>query len=84
MESLHQLQTLGELLDLGFRVGLRNFLAQTANLVLEVDLDQQLADSLGTHAGIEVVTELFEGFEVPLVVQQLTFSRVVMPGSITT
>ena len=73
MESLHQLQTLGELLDLGFRVGLRNFLAQTANLVLQVDLDQQLADSLGTHAGIEVVTELFEGFEVLLVVKQLTF-----------
>ena len=72
MEGLHQFEALGQLLDLGFRVGLRNFFAQTANLVLQVDRVQQLAYSLGTHAGVEVVTELFDGFEVLLVVEQLT------------
>src|SRR3990167_1897546 len=74
-EGFHQLQALGQLLDLGFRVGLRNFFAQTANLVLQVDRVQQLANGFGTHAGVEVVTELFEGFEVLLVVQQLAFLK---------
>ena len=71
LESFHQLQTLGQLLDLGFRVGLRNLFAQATDLVLQVDSVQQLADSLGTHAGVEVVTELLQRFEVLLVVQQL-------------
>lgn len=63
---------------------MRNFFAQAADLVLQVDSVQQLADSLGTHAGVEVITELFQRFEVLLVVQQLTLLEVVMPGSITT
>ncbi len=71
MEGFHQLQTLGELLDFGFRVGLRNLFAQAADLVLQVDLDQQFTHRLGAHAGIEVVTELFQRLEVLLVVQQL-------------
>ncbi|AKA27550.1 hypothetical protein PCL1606_61070 (plasmid) [Pseudomonas chlororaphis] len=75
LEGFHQLQTLGQLLDFGFRVGLRNLFTQTANLVFQVDSVQQLADSLGTHAGIEVVAELFQRFEVLLVVQQLTFLK---------
>ena len=71
LESFHQLQALGQLLDLGFRVGLRNLFAQATDLVLQVDSVQQFADSFGTHAGIEIVTELFQRFEVLLVVQQL-------------
>ncbi len=71
MESFHQLQALGQLLDLGFRVGLRNLFTQATDLVLQVDFVQQLAHGLGTHAGIEVVAELFERLEVLLVVQQL-------------
>ena len=75
LEGFHQLQTLGQLLDLGFGVGLRNLFAQTTNLVLQVDSVQQFADSFGTHAGIEIVAELFQRFEVLLVVQQLTFFK---------
>ncbi|KAF1069317.1 MAG: hypothetical protein GAK45_01130 [Pseudomonas citronellolis] len=71
LEGFHQLQALGQLLDFGFGVGLRNLFAQAANLVLQIDSVEQLANSFRTHAGIEVVTELFEGFEVLLVIQQL-------------
>ncbi|MNJ21592.1 hypothetical protein D3C77_159460 [compost metagenome] len=41
--------------------------------MLQVDSVQQLADSLGTHTGVEVITELFQRFEVLLIVEQLTF-----------
>ena len=75
LEGFHQLQTLGQFLDLGFGVGLRNLFTQAANLVLQVDSVQQFADSFGTHAGIEIVAELFQRFEVLLVVQQLTFFK---------
>src|SRR5690554_166115 len=71
LEGFHQLQALGQLLDLGFRVGLRDLLAQASDLVVQVDAHQQLAHGLGAHLGVEVVTELLEGFEVLLVVQQL-------------
>ena len=73
LEGFHQLQTLGQLLDLGFRVGLRNFFTQATDLVLQVDSVQQLTDSLGTHTGIKVITELFQRFEVLFVVEQLAF-----------
>ncbi|MNZ95684.1 hypothetical protein D3C78_1148490 [compost metagenome] len=75
LEGLHQFQTLGQLLDLGFRVGLRNFFAQATDLVLQVNSVQQLTDSLGTHAGVEVITELFQRFEILLIVEQLTFFK---------
>ncbi len=75
LEGFHELQALGQLLDLGFRVGLRNLFTQATDLVLQVDSVQQLADSLGTHAGVEVVTELFQRFEVLLVVEQLAFFK---------
>ena len=52
---------------------MRNFFAQTANLVFQVDRVQQFANGFSTHAGVEVITELFEGFEVLLVVEQLAF-----------
>ncbi|MNQ60106.1 hypothetical protein D3C85_743750 [compost metagenome] len=71
LEGFHQLQALGQLLDLGFRVGLRNLFAQAADLVLQIDGGEQLEDRLGTHAGIEVVTELLERLEVLFVVEQL-------------
>ena len=72
LEGFHQLQALGQLLDLGLGVGLRNLFTQAADLVIQVDGVQQLANGLGAHARVEVVTKLFEGFEVLLVVQQLT------------
>lgn len=52
--------------------------------MLQVDGVEQFVNGFGAHASIEIVTELFEGLEVLLVVQQLALSRVVMPGSITT
>src|SRR5690606_19206706 len=75
LEGFHQLQTLGQLLDFGFGVGLRNFFTQTTNLVFQVDSVQQFADSFGTHAGIETVAELCQRFEILLVVQQLTLFK---------
>ena len=75
VKGFHQLQTLGQLLDLGFRGGLRNFFAQLADLVRQIHSGQQLEDSLGTHAGVKVVTELFQRFKVLLVVQQLTLFK---------
>src|SRR5690606_7988994 len=73
LEGFHQLQTLGQLLDLGFRGGLRNLFAQATDLVLQIHGRQQFEDRFGTHAGVELVAELFQRFEVLLVVQQLTF-----------
>ena len=64
LEGFHQLQALGQLLDFGFGVGLRNFFAQTANLVFQVDSVQQFTDSFSTHTGVEVIAELFECFKV--------------------
>src|SRR5476651_286707 len=75
LEGFHQLQTLGQLLDFGFGVGLRNFFTQTANLVFQIDSVQQFADGFCTHAGVKVITELFQCFEVLLVVEQLTFFK---------
>src|SRR5690606_32672378 len=72
LEGFHQFQSLGQLLDLGFRVGLRNLFAQAADLVLQINGDQQFANGFGTHAGIEVIAKFFKGFEVLLIVQQLT------------
>src|SRR5690606_24721433 len=72
LEGFHQLQTLGQLLDLGFRSGLRDFFTQTADLVVQIQTAEQLEHGFGTHAGVELVTEFFQGFEVLLVVQQLT------------
>ena len=73
LEGFHQLQTLGQFFDLGFRVGLRNLFAQTTNLMLQIDSVQQFANSFGTHTGIEIVTKLFQRFEILLIVQQLAF-----------
>ena len=41
----------------------------------QIHSSQQLEDSLGTHAGVEVVAELFQRFKVLLVVQQLTLFK---------
>ena len=41
--------------------------------MLEINRRQQLANSLGAHAGIEVIAELFERFKVLLIVEQLAF-----------
>ena len=72
VECFHQLQTLGQLLDLGLGRSLRNFFTQLADLVSQIHGAEQLVNSLGTHTGVKVVTELFQCFEILLIVQQLT------------
>ena len=72
IKGFHQLQTLGQLLDFGLGGGLRNFFAQLANLVSEIHRGQQFINSLGAHASVEIITELFQRFEILLIVQQLT------------
>ena len=71
-ESFQKLETLGQLLDLGFAVGLWNFFTQLIDLFFQIDISQQLLDGLGTHSGIEVVTKLFQRLVVLFVTQQLT------------
>ena len=70
-EGLHQLQALGELLDLGFGVGLRQLFADGLDLVREVDRLQQFIDRFGAHARIEVIAILFYRVEVGLFREQL-------------
>ena len=71
-EGLHQLETLGELLDLGFRVGLRNFLAQARDLLLEIDVGDAAAWIASAPIfAVELVAVLLERLVVLLVVEQL-------------
>ena len=42
------------------------------NLFFQIDVFEQLLNGFGTHAGVEVITELFQCFKVLLVVHQLT------------
>ena len=72
LEGFHQLQTLGQLLQLGVGVGGFHFFAQDLDLFDQVQLHEQLLYGLGTHLGFEFVTELFQGIEVLFVSQQLT------------
>ena len=72
VEAFHQLETLGQLLQLGVGVGRLDVLAQGVDLFLQVELQQQLLDRLGAHLGFELITELLERVEVLFVGQQLT------------
>ena len=72
MESLKDLQTLRQLLDLGFRRRARDFVAQALNFFTEFDLTKQSLDRFCTHFGVEFVTEFFNGFVILFVSQQLT------------
>jgi hypothetical protein len=42
VERLEHFEALGDLLDLGFRIGAVELLAQLVNLAIEIDLTQQL------------------------------------------
>ncbi len=71
VERFHQLEPLGQLLELGVRVGGLDFLAQGVDLFLQIEFQQQLLDRLGAHLGFEFVAELFQGVEIFLVGEQL-------------
>ncbi len=71
MESFQQLQSLGELFDLGFAVSIWNFFTQVLNFAFQIDVFHQFLDRFCTHLGVEFVAEFFHCFEILLVVQQL-------------
>ena len=72
VERFQQLQALRQFLDLGFRVGLRNLFTQRVDLFFQIDVFEQLLNGFGTHTGVEIIAELFQRFEILLVVEQLT------------
>jgi len=72
-EGLDHLEALGQLLDLGRRVGFGQLLAHLRRLGLEVELAEQGTDRLGAHAGAELVTVLLERLEVLVLGHQRTF-----------
>ena len=72
VEGFQQLEALGQLLDLGLGVGLRNLFTQALDLFFQLDVLEQRLDGFGTHAGIEIITEFFQRFEVLLIVEQMT------------
>ena len=79
-ERFHQLQALGELLDLGFRIGGRNRFAKLLDLPLQVHRHQQFLNGLGTHAGVEFAAVLLQLFVVFLVGEQLALRQVRQAG----
>ena len=83
-ERFEQLETLGDLLDLGLGLGLIHLSRSLAILARNVEGAQQFVDRLGTHARVELVTVLLDRLQVLLVGEQLERSSAVMPGSTTT
>ena len=59
MEAFEDLQALRVLLDLRVGIGFLQLRAQRLDFLRNIDRLQQLTDCLGTHHGLEFVTELF-------------------------
>src|SRR5690606_34506571 len=59
LEALEDLQTLGDLFDLGFGAGGLQFAAQRFDFAVDIDGAQQFAHGFRTHQGAEVVTVFF-------------------------
>ena len=72
LEGFHQLETLGQLLQLGVGVSGFHFLTQDLDLFNQIQLHQQLLYGFGTHLGFEFVTELFQRIEILFVGKQLS------------
>ena len=53
-EGFNQLDTLGQTLQLGFRIGRCDFFFQTDQFRLQIDRAQQVMHGFGTHQGIEI------------------------------
>ncbi len=70
-QGFEQLETLGDLLDLGLGIGGADLFAQAQDFRGNIQRQEQFVDGLGTHAGIELVTVLLDGFEVLLIVHEL-------------
>ena len=71
LEGLHELQALGQLLDLGFGVRLRDLFPKNIDLLVQVQLGQQLKDRLCAHFRHKIVAVLLERLVILLVAEQL-------------
>ena len=64
LEALENLQTLGDLLDLGVRTRCREFLTQVRDFLINVDARKELTDGFSAHHGLEVIAVLGEHLDV--------------------
>ena len=71
MEGFHELQPLRQLFDLGFRIGLRDFLPQHVDLFFEIKLHEQIKYGLSPHLGGEIIAVLLKRFVILLVAEEL-------------
>ena len=71
LERLHELEALGELLDLRLRPGSRQFFSQQCDFLVELDGAQQFVDRLRTHLRLEVVAVLLDRIEIHFIREQL-------------
>ena len=71
MKDSSSFRRLVQALDLGFRVRARDLLADLQHFRGQIQRAQQLEHGFGTHAGIEFIAVLFNGFQVQLIGQQL-------------
>ena len=71
-ERFQQLDTLGQLLALGFGVGFVQLFTQLLALGFQIHVFQQGLNSFRTHLGVEFVTELFQRVQILLFGQDLT------------
>jgi len=71
LESLKNLQTLGQLLVLGFGTGDFQFCTQGFNFAIQFEVAEQFANTLGPHQGLEFITMLFDHFKILVFSKQL-------------
>ena len=71
LEALEHLEALGDLLDLGFRAGRLEVLAQVLDVAVDVDRAQQRADALRAHGSGEVVAEFLDLGQIVVLGQKL-------------
>ena len=72
------------LLDLGFRIGAVDLLAQTLDLGLQIHGLEQLADGFGAHFGDEIVAVLLGCLMILLIGQRLAALKRGHAGSMIT
>ncbi len=70
-KSLQQFQPLGQFLDFRFGTGIGYLLTDICNFLLQIEIFHQLLNALGTHRGLEVITEIFHGLKVFFIGQQV-------------
>ncbi|MBS1224225.1 MAG: hypothetical protein H6R24_903 [Proteobacteria bacterium] len=79
-KRFHQLQSLGQPLELGFGAALEDFLPQLHHQLLQVQTVQQLVNGLGAHAGVEIVAVLLDRVQISFIGQQLPAAQLFFGG----